>query len=397
MSKGFFAASKTKSRNPADSRTPKCGLCRLNKTCKTPRMPVAGEGRRRILVVAEAPGALEDKTGEPLVGESGQRLAEHMERVGLDLNVDCWKTNAVLCRPPKNRTPNSDEIDGCRPFLLRTIAKRQPSVVLLLGSVAVDGLLAHSWRDSVGALGRWVGWRIPCPSPQAWVVVSWHPSYLLRRDEKSLDRLFESHLSAAKELSSTDPPTKRNWAQEVHVEHSPRVAAKLIRRFSNSAAVAFDYETTALKPETPKSKIVCSAISNGIQTVAFPWTGPARRQALELLADENVGKIAHNLKFEDRWTRLRGKGVVRNWLWDSMVAAHVLDNRTAITGLKFQAFVRLGIASYDDSIRPYLKGKPLNRADKADPRDLLKYCGMDALATYELAMIQMQESGIETN
>ena len=81
-----------------------------------------------------------------------------------------------------------------------------------------------------------------------------------------------------------------------------------------------------------------------------------------------------------------------------MLAAHVLDNRKGITGLKFQAFVQLGQESYNDHVGGLLKGDKkshINRIHEIDVHDLLLYNGMDSLLTYKLAIIQMKEMGVD--
>ena len=100
---------------------------------------------------------------------------------------------------------------------------------------------------------------------------------------------------------------------------------------------------------------------------------------------------------EDRWTRAKLGFRVRGWEWDGMVGSHVIDNRPDITSLKFQAFVRLGLESYDGAVRPFLKankakgGNTPNRVGKADLEKLLIYNGIDSLATYLLCEKQIME------
>jgi hypothetical protein len=80
-----------------------------------------------------------------------------------------------------------------------------------------------------------------------------------------------------------------------------------------------------------------------------------------------------------------------------MQAAHILDNRRDVSGLKFQAFVRLGQPAYDEHISPFLKSKnsnTANRIKRLSIEDVLLYCGMDSLSEYKLAEIQMKELGI---
>ena len=95
MNKGFFTLSESK--QPTASKLAQCGLCGLYKHCLSPKMPPSGDGRKKILVVAEAPGENEDKQNTQLIGRAGQRLKFHLKQLGVDLHRDCWKTNAVIC------------------------------------------------------------------------------------------------------------------------------------------------------------------------------------------------------------------------------------------------------------------------------------------------------------
>lgn len=91
------------------------------------------------------------------------------------------------------------------------------------------------------------------------------------------------------------------------------------------------------------------------------------------------------MKFEERWTVAKLGCKVRGWHWDTMLAAHILDNRSGITSLKFQAFVHLGISDYDSHISPFLYSKhpnETNRIDQVDDKSLLLYNGLDSLLEY---------------
>ena len=93
--------------------------------------------------------------------------------------------------------------------------------------------------------------------------------------------------------------------------------------------------------------------------------------------------------------KVLGKGV-RHWFWDTMLAAHVLDNRPGICGLKFQAFVNLGEGDWDSHLKLYLAGdggNGKNRIHEVDLGDLLEYCGLDSLFEHQVAQIQMKKLG----
>ena len=159
---------------------------------------------------------------------------------------------------------------------------------------------------------------------------------------------------------------------------------------------SFDYETDRIKPDGDDSRIVsCSVWWDGEKTIAFPWHGEAIKAMRELLRSP-LPKIGCNLKFEDRWTRKILGHRVRGWYWDTMLAAHVLDNRPGVTSIKFQSFVLLGQTSYDDHIKRFLKGasgEETNQIDQIDVNDLLLYNGLDSLLQFKVGSKQMELMG----
>lgn len=149
-----------------------CGLCRSR------RQAVPGVGARdaRLLVVGEAPGAEEDRRGEPFVGQAGELLDQMLLAIGLERRR-VYIANVLKCRPPENRDPAPEEVAACAPFLERQIALLQPRVVLALGSFAARLLLGGDGR--VGAMRGAVHRREGVP-----VVVTYHPAYLLRAPQE---------------------------------------------------------------------------------------------------------------------------------------------------------------------------------------------------------------------
>ena len=93
-----------------------------------------------VLIIGEAPGKVEDENGEPFVGRSGQIWNKFLEEIGLTRD-DVFITNTVLCRPPENRNPKSDELVNCRSRLDRTIEVLNPKVIITLGNFATKYML----------------------------------------------------------------------------------------------------------------------------------------------------------------------------------------------------------------------------------------------------------------
>jgi len=149
-----------------------CTKCKLHQGRQT---VVFGEGspHAEVLFVGEAPGATEDRTGRPFVGEAGQLLDRILTgAMGLQ-RQDVYIANVNKCRPPGNRAPEADEVAACLPFLRQQIALLRPRVIVCLGRTAAHNLLGTTepMRDLRGRDLAYDG------TP---VVVTWHPAYLLR-------------------------------------------------------------------------------------------------------------------------------------------------------------------------------------------------------------------------
>ena len=395
MRKGFFSSIST-SKQKYISTIPTCGSCGLYKNCQSPKMEVTGHGRKKVLVVAECPGKNEDARGMQLIGDSGQLLRKALKKFNIQLERDCWKTNAVTCFPDRN--PTDKEIEYCRPNLIKAIKRLKPNVIILLGGSAVKSLIGHLWKKNPGAITQWVGWQIPCQQLNAWICPTYHPSYLLRSNEPVLDLWFSKHLEAAFGLEGKPwPDGPPDYSSQIECILNPRKAASFIKKIlTEGGPIAFDFETDRLKPDAAESRVVCCAVSLGERrTIAFPWAGDVI-QATQALLDGFEQKYGWNIKFEDRWWRKLFNHGVSNWLFDGMEATHVLDNRRGITSLKFQSFVQLGQPQYDAHISPYLEangGNEKNRIKEIELGELLKYCGMDALTTYLIIEKQRRQMG----
>ncbi len=220
MKKGFFSSSsfKNKEKLPTIAR---CGTCGLYKYCKSPKMPPTGKGLKKILVVAEAPGEREDEKNTQLIGKSGQLLRRVLRKMNIDLDIDCWKTNAVICRREENKTPDDDMIEACRPNLIKTINKYQPNVISLLGAIACKSLLSVIYKREVGSISRWGGYYIPCHKPNAWIVPTFHPSHVLRKNNKVLEKLFEKHLRMAVRKKSKPWKTIPDYKSQIEIIMNP--------------------------------------------------------------------------------------------------------------------------------------------------------------------------------
>ena len=401
--KGFTTTIDAPTKRPLPL-VPRCGECGLFRHCKSPKMGVAGQGRKKILVVGEAPGAQEDDQGEPFVGASGELVGEVMARAGIDFRVDCWIMNAAACRPENNKLPPK-AVEHCRPLVVKAIEELKPRVVLLLGGSAIKSVVGWAWKEDVGAAGRWEGWQIPHQGTNSWLCPTVHPAYIFYAENSDMVRMFfERHVAAAVALHGSRPWKERpQWERQVKVLLDPDEAARRIVMLSvnhgqKQAAeygkpLAFDLETTSLKSFSSNAEIYCCSLSDGVYSYAFPWHGAVVDAMRDFLVSD-VPKIGFNCKFESVWLKAKLGVTVRNWIWDGMIATHVLDNRDSVCSLKFQAFVRLGMGAYDDEVALYLKAKgshARNRIREAPLDKVLRYCAMDSLLEHRLWQLQQKE------
>jgi uracil-DNA glycosylase len=148
----------------------KCGLA----ATRTQTVFGVGDRNAQWLIVGEAPGAEEDRQGEPFVGRAGQLLNSMLKAIGLSRG-EVYIANVLKCRPPHNRDPAPGEVACCLPYLHRQIALIQPRLILCVGRIAAQNLLATDLP-----LARLRG-RVHHLEPFAVpVIVTYHPAYLLR-------------------------------------------------------------------------------------------------------------------------------------------------------------------------------------------------------------------------
>jgi uracil-DNA glycosylase family 4 len=174
--------------------------------CACERCPALVESRSRIvngvgpddaalLFVGEAPGAQEDDEGEPFVGRSGSVLDDALRDAGL-ARADVRITNCVRCRPPENRDPHADELDGCAEFLDREIDHVDPELIVTLGKVPGERLLDRSVAVTKEA-GSVVDARLGGESRR--VLICLHPAATLY--DRSQREAFEDAVAKAADLA----------------------------------------------------------------------------------------------------------------------------------------------------------------------------------------------------
>jgi DNA polymerase len=150
-----------------------CAKCALHGG-RTQTVFGVGNEDADLLIVGEAPGAEEDRRGEPFVGRAGGLLDAMIGAIALS-REEIYIANILKCRPPNNRDPRPDEAMVCTPYLERQIALLQPKVILALGRIAAQWLL-----QSDAPIGRLRGRKLGFGNPETPLVATYHPAYLLR-------------------------------------------------------------------------------------------------------------------------------------------------------------------------------------------------------------------------
>jgi DNA polymerase len=149
-----------------------CTQCSLHKT-RTQTVFGVGDENADWMLIGEAPGAEEDRLGDPFVGQAGRLLDNMLAAIDLHRSKNVYIANVLKCRPPSNRNPEPEEVAKCSPHLLKQIELVKPKLIVAMGRFAAQTLLSSdaSIASLRGKVYRYAG--VP-------LIVTYHPAYLLR-------------------------------------------------------------------------------------------------------------------------------------------------------------------------------------------------------------------------
>jgi uracil-DNA glycosylase family 4 len=407
---GFFQR-EARSRSKADYLVAaKCGICGRKKGCKTPCIPLGGDGQSKILIVKESPTKENDLKGS-WFGSDVRFVDDALGDIDLDLCNDCWLTGAVVCY-------GASDLDcaagACQFKVLDVIRRVQPEIIITLGKVATTSILSNLVTgDDIGDASRFYGYRIPVAKWNAWLC----PTYDINEAMSNTygngavsgtgvvtHLWFKRHIAEVQSLLGTRPFNADTIKPQQKVEflYSVEDVSSVLEYVGNSdkGYAAFDYETNCVKPEVDGARILCASVCYGgynkdWKTVAFPMSSDIVPVWCKFLRSR-IPKIAHNLKFEDRWCNVALKTAVNNWYADTYLNTHILDCRRGVAGLKFQAMVNYGEIGYGDKAKSYMNTKTkINRLHTLPIEELLLYNGLDSLFEWRLAVQQFRELNIK--
>lgn len=415
--KGFFSDDELREVG-IDVGGPNCAECKRNLTVKSPKMNYTGQGLKKALIIAEAPGEEEDNEGKQLIGPAGQVLRKHLKPLGFDLDRDFYKINACNCRIEGE--PTMAELGYCAPMWHRAIEQLKPKFIILVGNKACDAYFTTTGRWTKESMSTWRGHRIPDWTVDAWVLPIFHPSYLLYQKEDELPvSVFKRDLKKVCEFITNGlRPSEAFDAQpnpynHVHIMTDFGEVCYELRRLLDEppAYLIHDYETTAVKPFKKGHKIASiSYCADGVTAYAFPfqyhrkgaihphWTPEQFNVIRDLWASiqnhPEIRKVAHSMKFESIWTEWIVEVIPQNLFTCTMIDTHILDNRPDVTSLKFQAFIRWGLEDWSKEVDPYLKNTDkdgFNRVMEIPLQKLLLYNGVDSITNFWLFQEQQEQ------
>jgi uracil-DNA glycosylase family 4 len=354
---------------------------------------------RRLVVVGEAPGFHETTYGKPFTGPSGKLITEVLAHHKIKRS-EVMFTNACLCRPKDNATPDRSAVAACKPRLANEIRDFGATDVLALGATA--GTLLVDDPGTITTL-RVGGAKHPARflvnngvSPDLRVVPTWHPAYCLRNADA-----FPSLVNDVGKLYNTK---YRTWVEpEFVIVDEEEQALYFIDRLQTSEGFENPIEHLVVDIETGLDKdvdfdhpnnydLLCVGIAYAYNAAVVIGENALKFdsviQALKRLF-KSKKLVAHNGKF-DLGGLFPKLGALELW-FDTMLAHYTLDERGGGHGLKVLAVEKLGAPAYDDEIKKYVP----RRGNYADiPRPILyKYNAYDVACTW--ALFEMFEEDMD--
>ncbi len=326
------------------------------------------------MLLAEAPGEVENDVGRPLIGDSGTLLRQQLREIGIRPET-IWLDNVVHCRPPDNRTPYSDEVKSCFPHIQTVIKKHQPKLIILCGATALRAFLPKEKLKSCHG--------VPILRDDITYFPIYHPAAGM-------------HSPTAYSLFINDIRSLGLFINKITKEEKPIVkryrvisikdAAYFQSRFIRAPVLSFDFETETVDVHNPSIVGVSLCCKEGI-SYYIPVSSSHQDQKTiirflkPIVTNPKSIKICHNLKYEYSILLHHGVRIVNGR--DTMIAAFLLNNKPGSLGLKSLARRYLGVepTELEELIGKGKKSIPI----RAVPlEDLARYSCADADNTFRL-------------
>jgi uracil-DNA glycosylase family 4 len=357
-----------------------CELCPLHEY--TDRVCVMGSGdpQSRIMIVGEAPGGNEEKTGVVFSGAAGQLLNKCLERAGLSRD-SLYVTNAAKCRPPENRPPERIEVKTCaETYLTQEIEEIGPTHILLLGNHALQAVA----RKSGITKHRGVRLEVKGHPKSRTIMAAFHPAYALRNPgvHPTLQEDIRRFARAIKGEFQVVPVRKIFCGTPKGVRH----VISALESLPPGTPVSYDVENRYV-PWHPEWSIQCLGVSwDGKTAFVIPLyhpESPFAKHWLKVLAHlrralqrKDLKLIGQNGKHDN--VQLAGAGIFIEHTFDIMLAAHLLDeNRPKNLGFLSQTYLGADVYKGMVELKP-------EKILKEPIKKLCAYNGEDVGYTHQL-------------
>lgn len=352
-----------------------CERCGLYATCKSCCIGGRGSDDPDVFFVGEAPGPEEDERGKAFIGKAGAVLQKKIK----DLGIDAYKirySNVVRCWPHANGKtvpPKKREIDLCKPRIIAEVHEIKPKLLVPLGKVAYNALVGS------GKITDWAGSLIKSEDFGCSVIPVLHPSATLH--SPALARPFAMQMaSVAAHLNGKASKRKvPAWTIRM-LDDDDEIERWIDHNIKEGKLTAFDYETTELEPDLGVPFTLNLSDASGEAVVV--WFGhkmsARRRRLITRWLRSPVPKVAHNAKFECRWSLLHFRAMPANLVEDTQQLHHLLEEESA-HNLELLAYRYTQHGGYDSEMKAWLAAG--HRHHEAEPKKLVAYGGGDAIVT----------------
>ena len=369
---------------------PDCVNCGSVANCHHPKQ-INPRKKADIVIVVDGPS---EDSADALIRGPFKALHSLCERIGTSL--------ASYALVPAEACYNANEgaWKHCQPLMASELARLSPTVVIPFGAKATQSVVGRYWQNSAELYDRWYGYQIPCQQLNAWIC----PVGTVSPQKGQIEI---SQMWAYRWFRDATRIKNRPWdhgvpdiAKTVKLLTDPQKIEAFLKYAATLDITACDFETTGLKPEWPNHKIWSMSIAfvrdGKLYSFAFPVYSN-NHDAIRAYLTSPGKKIAANMKFEDRWARMKLGTNVNNWYWDTMQAAHIENPARGVAGLKFQAFARLGVPFFASDVEKFFESEDnrnLNNIASAPLTALLTYNAIDSAVEFVLASLQMVENGL---
>ena len=403
MVKKFFT---TEKKSAKEKKNP-CELCKLHTVCMSPALRPVGQGKLGIAIVIDKPTSSMDKGEDLTAGSEYAFLKMNLDKIGVDLEKDCWLIPVISCRTPCDRLPTSKEVKLCSERFNRRMEQYNPNVIITMGKWAFESVVGSRIKGRLTSTPytEFYGDVIPDQELQKFVMATYTVEDMLTTvtcldggvskplymRDFALYRLWRDHLYRA--CSHWDKKVEViDYASMCKTTTDIDVAIDWITEAMDWTYVAFDYETNSIKCYRKGSRILSVSISNGKVSYSFPFFDDAVfKKVYKKFMLSEVKKISHNTSFEYQWTKQKEGYWINHADIDTMLMAHCINSHKP-TGLKYELYHRLGVIGYDDKADKFISSSneerekygdnAFNTLDQCPVEDLLLYNAMDSLFTY---------------